>query len=286
MTDSTTTWGISGPVFLGAFALAAVAAWLLGLATRHRLRAGRTPSRELHPYELAYLEGGPRLVVASILAGLRLSGAVSAQPGGSLRTGGVPVASRSPLDEAVLKAAGRAVRTGDLADHSLLRPRLEELRDGLRAEGLLLGPDDRRTVRAAALPLLFVLLVGAARLVAGVQNDRPVGFLIALLIAFAVVLAFLLHVPERTRSVKHVLDTARTRHQQLQPSSTPDWHSHGPEAAAMGVALFGVATLIAMDPDFAAQAEIQQRLGQAAPGSGDGGSSGCGDGGGGGGCGG
>ncbi len=290
MMDSTTTWGISGQVFLGAFALAALTAWLLGLVMRHRLRVGRLPSRDLHPYELAYLEGGPRLVVAAVLAGLRLSGAVASRPGGSLQTGGVPVAARSPLDEAVLKAAGRGVRTGDLAEHSLLRPRMAELREGLRAEGLLLGPDERRSVRAAALPLVFVLLVGLARLVAGVQNDRPVGFLIAMLVVVAVVLVFLLIVPEKTRSVPVVLNGARTRYSTLEPSASPDWRSHGTEAAAMAVALFGVGTLVAMDPQFAAEAEIQQRLGQPIPGSSDGGSSGggCGggDGGGGGGCGG
>lgn len=290
MMDSTTTWGISGPVFLVVFAVAAVAAWLMGLTTRHRLRAGRNPRRELHPYELAYLKGGPRLVVASVLAALRMSGAVTARPGGSLQTKGTPVAARTPLDKAVLKAVGRAARTGELAEHSLLRPRLAELRDGLHAEGLVLTSEERRGVRTAALPMLFVLLVGGARLVAGLQNDKPVGFLIVLLAVAAGALAFLLYVPEQTRTVKRVLRDARTRHQGLQPTSSPDWNSHGPEALALSVALFGVTALVAMDPRFAAEAEIQQRLGQQyTSGGGDGGGSGsdggggCGGGGGGGG---
>jgi len=289
MTDSTTTWGISGPHFLALFALVAVAAWLLGLAMRRRLRAGRVPFRELHPYELAYLAGGPRTVVAAVLAALRASGSVAARPGGVLQVVGAPPVMRTPLDDAVLQAVGPGARTRDLtAGHPLLRPRLEELRTSLRGEGLLLAPEERRSVRAAALPLLFVLLLGVARIVAGVQNDRPVGFLIALVVAVAIVLAFLLHVPEETRSVPGVLAAARARHGALRPESSPDWTAYGPSAASLGVALFGIPVLLAMDPEFAAAAEVQQRLGQPASSTGDGGGggdvgdSGGGDGGGGG----
>jgi hypothetical protein len=88
-------------------------------------------------------------------------------------------------------------------------------------------------------------------------------------------------------STGRALRQVKTDSRHLSPQMTPSLTTYGATGAAMGVAVFGAASLYAMDPAFAAEAEIQ-RVGAGGPlttGGGDGGSSGsCG--GGGGGCGG
>lgn len=116
-------------------------------------------------------------------------------------------------------------------------------------------------------------------------------FLFVLLIALAVTTLILLgSVPRNTRAARSAIRTLKGQHAHLSPSSHPSYHTYGATSAAFGVALFGGAALYALDPGFAAEAEVQRNLasGSSSDGGGsssDGGSSG-GDSGGGGGCGG
>ncbi|MEO3783349.1 TIGR04222 domain-containing membrane protein [Actinocorallia sp. B10E7] len=264
MTDPAPTWGISGPLFLALFAVAAVALWLLAMGLRRLAMAGRTPVRELHPYELAYLDGGRARVVAASLAALRLVGAVDARRNGSLRVTGSPGPASTPLDQAVLQAIAVGAWSKDLVSHHLVRPHLNRLHDSLVAEGLLNGAREKKRIRLAVLPLVLLLALGALRVAAGLQNDRPVGFLLLLMACVAGAALLLLGVPEHTGAAKRMLREARDRYGALRPSSSPDWRSYGPEAAALSVAVFGVTALTVMDPDFASAAEVQRQFGQAA----------------------
>lgn len=265
MTDSAPTWGISGPAFLLGFSLTAVVLWALALVLRRWGREGRMPVRALHAYELAYLDGGPRRTVTASLAALRQAGTIEAVPGGALRlTGAPPPAMCTPLDQAILQAVAGKAKTRDLARHPFVRPCLDQVRAALAAEGLLNGPGARTRIRLAALPLWILLAVGVARVVAGVQNGRPVGYLVTLMILFLVVALFLLPAQEQTKAGRKTILAAQTHYQSLRPTSSPDWASYGPEAAALGVAVFGVTALLSMDPAFAATAEIQHHLGYVA----------------------
>jgi hypothetical protein len=168
--------------------------------------------------------------------------------------------------------------------------------DGLVAEGLLAGPAERAQARLATVPLLVLLAIGVVRLAAGLQNHRPVWFLVIAMVVVAVVTAVLWwRRPGLLRAGTAAVEAARTRNAHLNPAMSPSWTTYGAEGAAVGVALFGAAALTGVDPLFAEEAELARQLGSGS-GSGSGtpstscaGASSCGSssgGGGGGGCGG
>jgi uncharacterized protein (TIGR04222 family) len=286
------TWGITGPTFLVLFigALAGVA--VLSAIHRRILFAGRsdTYAARLTGQQAAYLSGREKLAVWSSIGALRAAGAIGGGPGRTLvQTGPLP-AGATPLDAAVHNAAGRRVRARDLATDQWVVSALAQLREGLEQAGLAVTPAQRRTARMWALVAGLVLVIGLARVVDGVQNDRPVGYLLGLLF-FAAVLVIVMLVranASQTRAARQALRDLRGRHTHLSPALSPSYATYGASGAAMGVALFGTSSLYAIDPAFAAQAGIQRA---AAGGSSGGGGSSCSGGsscggGGGGGCGG
>ena len=111
-----------------------------------------------------------------------------------------------------------------------------------------------------ALVGAVLVLIGAARLVDGIQNDKPVGFLFPLTF-FALIMAILALVRAsraQTYAAAKAMRSLRKQHTYLSPSQSPSYATYGAAGAAMGVALFGAASLYAMDPAFAADAEIQR----------------------------
>ncbi len=289
------TWGIAGPTFLTGYLVAA--ATLLLLATLHRRALlGGAPNAlaaPMGPQQAAYLNGGPRLALYSSLAGLRGAGVIgSGGTTGRLVTTGPKPLGLTPLDNAVYDAAHRHTSTREVGADPAVRGALERLRSGLEEAGWAV-PDARRTgVRMWGLAALFLVGVGLVRFFDGLGNGRPVGYLVVALLAMAGVAVYLLvRVPVPTRAGRAAVRRLRAEQAHLAPANSPALATYGAAGAAMGVALFGGAALWAMDPAFAAEAEIQRQ----AAGSGYAGSStGCGGGtsgggsscGGGGGCGG
>jgi uncharacterized protein (TIGR04222 family) len=290
------TWGIPGPAFLLVFL--GVAAILVVGARARRARLLRGPANvqlgQVGPQQVAYLNGGDRLAAYAALSGLRGAGAVGVNPDRTLAVSGPVPAGATPLDVAVHQAAGRRLYARSLTLDSWVGGALDQLRGDLERAGLAVCADDRHAARRTALPLLALGAVGLARIVAGVAGDRPVGFLvlaeIGVLVAAAVLYA---RVPRRTTAGRQAMEELRRRNSHLSPKHRPAMAAYGATGAAMGVALFGVGALWAMDPAFAAGAEIERVA--AGPGSGytgdggsggDGGGGGCGGGGCGGGCGG
>ncbi len=289
------TWGIAGPTFLTGYLVAAAA--LLILATLHRRALlGGAPdalAARMGPQQAAYLNGGPRLALYSSLAGLRGAGVIgSGGTTGRLVTTGPKPLGLTPLDNAVYDAAHRHTSTREVGADPAVRGALERLRSGLEEAGWAV-PDARRTgVRMWGLAALFLVGVGLVRFFDGLGNGRPVGYLVVALLAMAGVAVYLLvRVPVPTRAGRAAVRRLRAEQAHLAPANSPALATYGAAGAAMGVALFGGAALWAMDPAFAAEAEIQRQ----AAGSGYAGSStGCGGGssgggsscGGGGGCGG
>ncbi|MEW2377940.1 TIGR04222 domain-containing membrane protein [Micromonospora sp. NPDC047812] len=286
------TWGIPGPAFLGVYLLAAVVI-VVGTVV-HRLSVLAGPQvgdvGQLGPQQVAYLNGGQQLAIWASLGGLRSSGAIGVRPDRRLTTGGPLPVGITPLDQAVHLAAGRNATTRELARDEWVRRALDQLRTSLEQRGLALAPADRAALRRGAFLLWALLLVGVLRIFAGLGNDRPVGWLVLSQVPLIVVAVLLHRVPWRTRAATRALRDLRRQHTYLAPASAPAYATYGPAGAAMGVALFGTASLYAMDPGFASQAEIQRQAisGSGASSSGGGGSS-CSGGsscGGGGGCGG
>jgi uncharacterized protein (TIGR04222 family) len=286
MTD---TWGIPGTTFL-AYYIGTMAA-IVVLAAIHRTILFRGPRDvrvdNLNPQQLAYLSGGDRLAVYAAMAGLRSAGAISTGTGRTLVQAGPLPPGVTALDNTIYNAAGRGVRTRELHSDYMVVSALDQLRDNVGRLGLAVSPAQIREARIWGFVAGAVTLVGIARLITGLANDKPVGYLIVCLLVSAIITVVLIRVRRRaTSSATRALRALRTSHQHLRPNQSPSYATYGVTSAAMGVALFGPATLYAIDPVFAAEAEVKN----VAMGYGDGGAtasaSSCGGGSCGGGCGG
>ncbi|MGK5445428.1 TIGR04222 domain-containing membrane protein [Micromonospora sp. URMC 105] len=288
------TWGVPGPLFLRLYLAVAVVAVVGTMLHRRRLLAGPDPSGVdlLGPQQVAYLNGGDQLAVWTALGGLRAAGAIDVRPDRKLIAAGPLPAGVTPLDQAVRHAAKRPVYSRELTRDATVARALTELRQGLEQRGLLVDADGRRALRRGPFLLFVLLMLGVLRLFSGLSNDRPVGWLLLTLIGIGVACALLARTPRRTRTADAGVRDLRRRTAHLSPAAAPAYATYGAAGAAMGVALFGTASLWALDPGFAEQAEIQRQALSGGSGAYSSGGSSCGGGsssdggGGGGGCGG
>lgn len=269
------TWGVPGPAFLIGYLLLATAVVLLSVLARRRLFAGHgAPGHhQLHPQQAAHLHGGSRLALYTSLGGLRAANVIGTGPDGALAPTGQLWAGVTTLDTAVYNAAGRRLRARSLSADTWVVNALTELRTGLESAGLAVSPAARRTARLWSLLPAGVAALGLLRMAAGAANDKPVGYLIPVVAVLAVVaVAQYLRVPAATRAGTAAVAALRRENHYLSPTQSPSYATYGAGSVAMGVALFGTASLYAADPTFAAEAGIR-RDDATGGGSGDSGSS-------------
>jgi uncharacterized protein (TIGR04222 family) len=233
--------------------------------------------------------------VYSSLGALRAAGAVEAAAGGKITVTGLPPAGASDLDRAVHAAAGRGVRASAMHRDATVAAALDATERRLVDAGALYSDRQRTRQRWGSYALFVLAGLGAARIVAGFDNHKPVLYVALATIGVFGLAKILRRVPRTTRRGTRMLARLRRRHAHLSPKQSPSWATYGATGAALGVALFGTAALWEADPAFAEQANIglRQAAGSSYSSSGytsggsDGGGGGCGGGGcGGGGCGG
>jgi uncharacterized protein (TIGR04222 family) len=263
--DETTsaTWGISGGDFLLLFAGLAAAALLIAWLLRRWTLAGagdERPAGSLHPYQVAYLSGGPARAVAAAVSALRLHDSIGATGKGRLTASGRLPAGATPLDVAIHDAVAnnRIGHSKALTSDSRVRQALAELVTQLRDAGLLLPPRARLRLALATLPLVAVLALGGLRLADGIAAGRPVVFLF-LGLGVVVMIEFVLLVQSaaaRSRQGDRVLAELNREYEHLRPNAGPAWGMYGATGAAMAVGLFGGAALWSVDPAFAAEADL------------------------------
>lgn len=293
------TWGIPGPTFLTFYLITAVVVLIGVIIARAAIFAGRPATDNLGPLEAAYLSGGETLAVYASIAGLRVAGAIGAAPVGAVNERALAVSGplppgMTPLDHAIYQAARQQCPTQYLTGDFAVAAALTEIRSRLEMSGLLLSNDRVRSARQATAVLFVVAAVGYARIVSGMVNDRPVRNLVVVTAALTVLaLIMLARKPARTRAATSTLDTLRTRNRHLSPAQSPSWVTYGAAGTAMAVGIYGVGSMWAMDPAFAAEAGLRQHVpayggstGGSSGSSSDGGSSSSGDSGGGSSCGG
>ncbi|MFC7548626.1 TIGR04222 domain-containing membrane protein [Plantactinospora sp. GCM10030261] len=260
------TWGVPGPTFLAIYLTLAAAATVGAVVSRIRVSAPDPNSTvgdhsgQLHPQQTAYLNGGPRLAVYTTLGALRGTGSIDVRDKRLAVTGPLPTGA-TPLDRAVHNAAANGVRARDLQADTWVVGALTDVRRDLERRGLVVDPDRRKAVSRFRMLLILVFALGVVRLFAGLDNDRPVGYLALSLLG--VLLAALLtgRVPDRTRTGRATLRRLRDQHRHLSPSQSPAYGTYGATGAALGIALFGAAALYAMDPVFAGEAEVLRSAG-------------------------
>ncbi|MDR7321370.1 TIGR04222 domain-containing membrane protein [Catenuloplanes sp. NPDC020197] len=266
------TWGIPGPTFLALYLGAVAVALVIVLVRRHSMAAGRqVPGTDhLTAQQAAYLTGGSDLAVYSAIAGLRAGGLIASAPNKTL----APVAplpdGAPPLDAAIYRVLQRGPSTVyGVRNNSQVKSELDRLRDDLERYGLALGEDDRRAYRNTTLLLAALAALGVVRLVSGLINGAAIWYLVIIVLALGVTtLVLRSRTPWMTHAGKNALAGMRTRYQYLSPAQSPAWDTYGMTGLAMGVALWGTASLYTYDAAFAAEAEIQR---QAAASSGSGG---------------
>ncbi|TDD31157.1 TIGR04222 domain-containing membrane protein, partial [Actinomadura sp. KC06] len=246
--------------------LAVFAAYVIGgiilIAIARKVRAsamrGAPPTRDLHPYEVAYLHGGGRHAIAASITALRLDGAVDAYADGRMipltpsATG--PRAAGKPLDTAVFGAiaGGRAGTLAELTAEPGVRAALEQLGDGLVAQGMVIGPDGRRTLRICWLVLWAWMALGMLFFILDVFDGFPGVLLpLAAIGGVAVVGGSVLNTgAERTKEGERAVEQLRTSNAHLDPRYTASYAGLPAPSVLLGVALFGTAALMAFDPMF------------------------------------
>ena len=188
------TWGISGPTFLwlyaAAFLVTACGVWLRRKGLLNA-QDGRAPSATPDVYELAMLNGGPQLAITIAIAKLHRLGALVAGSGKKIRTAGRPKSTAtSPTSTTRSTTPSSARRGSPRASSSASSPAPRPSRRSRRSSPTrACCSTTRRARRSTGRWLLFlpVIGLGAARVVAGIQNERPVAFIVIAVCAVAFV---------------------------------------------------------------------------------------------------
>jgi uncharacterized protein (TIGR04222 family) len=284
------TWGITGSTFLPAYLLIAMTVGAAGVCSRRALREpGATrPIDDIttRPHDVAYLAGGGDLAVWSALCAMHLRGTLTAADG-TVRAVGRLDPDADELEKAIHATASSPVGHRRLIFHRSVRPALATIEERLVAAGFLLSDQRRRRIRRVGFWMLAVAALGLLRVLADIAEVRPVGLLVtALLLVTAAAVMQIALAPRRSRRGNRALAALRDRHRALAPEREPDWQSHGPAGAALGIGLFGTEALAASAPGFAREVAPQVAAagharisGLAVSGGGDGGGGGGGNGG-------
>jgi uncharacterized protein (TIGR04222 family) len=269
------TWGITGPTFLLAYLLIAVAVGLAGFRARRALADPGTTSSAgdltTHPHDVAHLNGGGELAIYSALAAMHLRGTITTTRG-RVQAAGRPAPGTDSLEQAIHFTAAGPMTRRRLSFQRPVETALARIENRLVSGGFLLSDARRRQIRQVGLWTLGVAALGLVRVLADVAEARPVGLLVvALLVVTAVAVVQLSSAPRRSRHGDRVLAELRAEHDELSPDAEPDWQVYGPASAAFGVGIFGTSALWASDPAFARDIDAGRG---AADGGGDAGGSG------------
>jgi uncharacterized protein (TIGR04222 family) len=288
----------TGPHFLEFYTAGLVLALGAGWMIRRRFRQGEEGSEasavdaevlRLDPFETAYLAGGragERIATAAALTSLAQRGVI--EPDTIVRKFGRTGVLREEVHP-VEKAVYLATSAGGSSFQEIKQGAAEALdavRDRLTGAGLIASRSQSRKAQGlGALPVLLWLALGLVKIGVGVSRGKPVGFLVLLCIATAVVSLFFLAVPiVRTRLGDRVLERLKREYAMLQVTAKTRANTLDSEQLVLALGLFGVG-ILAGGPLASVRAAMIPR-GSSGCGSSCGGGCGGGDGGGGGGCGG
>lgn len=307
---------LNGPEFLVFYSICIVIASVLAIVARIVLSSRETHERtevpKLDPWQLAYLRGGSHAVAQTAVIDLAAKKLAVGDPklGRFIANKGNQLTPMDPIPNALY----RAMQMGDglRADRasSTIAYECDKIKQGLEETGVVQSLDQRiANVWPGILAFAAVFFLGLAKLVVGVSRDKPVGFLVLLLILSVAIAVILNYTPRITRLGKWAIEneskrmrTAQleTRHarEESQNSLADNMQLYAFHPLAIGFAAGGFSGLHGSDALDMNTRKLTERMqsaggsggdaGVSGCGSGDGGagSSGCGGGGCGGGCGG
>jgi uncharacterized protein (TIGR04222 family) len=270
---------VDGPTFLRLYGGLLLVGLVAAIGLRHYLRQ---PARvavpnphPLHAYEIAYLAGKRQRAMETAVSDLveKEHLVFDTDTETFMRNKQLPPRAH-PLAQAIDRSADNKTRFSALTP--LARQPLNTIHSQLQTRGLLVS--SRRPQWVPALLMGVILLFGIARIIIGINRERPVGYLTALcVLAGVAALWFLLQSPHRSRYGDRLLNELKQQHNGLDQPGTTVHHLD------LAVALFGSSILVATPYAYLHRTFAPPSSG--GDGGGDSGSSG-GDGGGDGGCGG
>jgi uncharacterized protein (TIGR04222 family) len=285
------TWGISGPQFLLIYGVLLAVTALFVVAAQRRVvaapdRMGGVP--ELDPYEIAYLNGGAALAATTAAANLLRGGFLDKPQGEPQQVHLIPIRQPPPSAHPVERTVFEEIAAHPDQPFARLQtalddaPALAAIHTRLRQRGLATTRAQAFQHLARVLSFIPLLLLGGARVAAGVARGRPVGFLLLLMGATVVLAAERgLRVPRVTEQGKRALELLRSETPAPEPA-TVGVGGLAPAQLGLAVALFGAGVLWTTNADLAMALMVPRETGSANPST----AGGCGGGGGGGGCGG
>ena len=196
-------WGLSGPQFLVIYGVATAVVMVVPFLLRLLIRfvSSADADRQLDPYEVGYLAGGPARAAQVIIADLVSSGAVRVDSSGRVSVADRAAFGRQSafLSEGATGAATpfpelwmpAGVSVHQFQSKIAQLPAIAAIRARLQAEGLLVSPARAAMVRIVSLALWAALFVtGGLRLAEGAHNHRPINELTGLVVLSAFVCLF------------------------------------------------------------------------------------------------
>lgn len=169
-------WGLTGPEFMQLYWIAVVVAVVAVVVAKVRSRSVAQPQPgdrgDLSPYDLALLAAGPTRVEHTALAGLLSGGAVRVSRGGTVTRA---VGGPGPADP-VQDYVYAGYRTpGKLRPLGFANSRLgRQMIDTLAQRGFITSMHRAARLRRVHWFFLIIMGVGVARLVNGLQLERPI----------------------------------------------------------------------------------------------------------------
>ncbi len=250
MIGTQTTWGLTGPTFLwmyGALCVAVAAA----IAWQWRQALGSKPgveSAQLDAYRLAMLNGGPQLAITAAATTLHTAGVL--RDGDRPRTlvvDGRLDRDADELERAVFDVVWREpeIKTSALRRELERSEPVAGLASRLADVGLLMKPEVIARLRRLWVPGVALVVLGAARVWAGLDAGAPVAYLAIMVVAVACATVWLaFQRPWASARGRALLARRRTGRMDLISGGA------GAELP-LAVALFGGGALWAADPGIA-----------------------------------
>jgi uncharacterized protein (TIGR04222 family) len=220
---------------------------------RHRAESGPAPKMELSdPYLIAYLRGGEkevlRLGVITLIDRglLTVDGATIRQTEQEFRRDAV-----NPLEYDVLKKFSIPAQAASIFEDTTLKQECAPYRAKLEQAGLI--PDESTVADRISRFLLatgMLVAIGLPKIFIGISRDRPIAFLIILMIA-AVVVTAIMSFPRLTRRGQLALEDIQTLYGYLRDRAFDLRRGSATPEMMMLAAAFGIAALAPIEYAFA-----------------------------------
>ena len=289
---------LHGAAFLTLFVMLMPVAFVLSfLLGRFLVPDGPTilPERITDPYSIAFLGGGPQRHFQAILARFFEAGlvdfTVSNKSGGKVKRTNKALSTEvelSPAENRCLSAIPVSSYESVADVRSSLKPVFDGLKEDLSIKGLLLTQPQRFAVQlVAGLPVLVLIALGIAKIFVGLSRDKPVLFLLFLLIACVVFLVLrLTKVRRRTKAGETMWQQLQSQEKEVKQRLATSQSDDAATMIPLAVALMGTSAMASASADFRTYEKAMTMANSGGTNSSGGCGAGCGSGCGGGGCGG